>query len=285
MPITGEELDKLRGFGDPIQLREAEEVYLPLSGLLRLYYQAGKRQCEAAGAFLGDEQIRPDPFIIAIVGSVAVGKSTTARVLQALISRWPGHPRTELVTTDSFLYPTVVLEQRGLMNRKGFPESYDRRALLRFVQHVKAGAPELTVPVYSHVAYDIIPGETQSVRRPDVLILEGLNVLQPAVARTVAPADFVDFSIYVDARPEHIRQWYVRRLLALRETAFTDPRSPFRRLASADIAEVEAFASRIWREVNEVNLTENIEPTRARAMLVLHKGANHSVTRIRIRRP
>ena len=238
---------------------------------------------ETVGAFLG-EQIRPAPFIIAVAGSVAVGKSTTARVLRTLISQWPQHPHAELVTTDNFLYPNAVLEQRGLANRKGFPESYDRRALLRFVQQVRAGAPEVTAPVYSHLAYDILPGQRQSVQRPDVLILEGINVLQPAPAGALALADFFDFSVYVDARPEHIQRWFLSRLHALRETAFAEPQSPFRRLTQVSTAEVDAFGTHVWKTINEVNLTENIQPTRARATLVLHKGADHSVTRVRLRR-
>ena len=283
MSLTGEELDDLRGLGDPIDLGEVEDVYLPLSRLLRLYYEASAGLRETVGAFLG-EQIRPAPFAIAIAGSVAVGKSTTARVLRTLISRWPARPHTELVTTDNFLYPNAFLAERGLTDRKGFPESYDRRALLRFVQQVRAGAPEVTAPVYSHLAYDILPGQRQSVRRPDVLILEGLNVLQPAPAGALAVADYIDFSIYVDARTDDIEQWFLARLRALRDTAFTDPRSPFRRLAEVSLAEVDAFGAKVWKTINEVNLAENIQPTRARATLVLHKDAGHAVTRVGLRR-
>jgi type I pantothenate kinase len=269
MSLTAEGLDAVRGLADPIQLGEVEDVYLPLR--------------ETVGAFLG-QQIRPAPFIIAVAGSVAVGKSTTARLLQALVTQWPQRPRTELVTTDSFLYPNAVLEQRGLGDRKGFPESYDRRALLRFVQQVRAGAPEVVAPVYSHLAYDILPGQRQSVRRPDVLILEGINVLQPAPPGALALADFFDFSIYVDAHSDDIRGWFLSRLHALRDTAFTDPMSPFRRLTQVSADEVDAFGVGIWTTINEVNLVDNIQPTRARATLVLHKGADHAVTRIRLRR-
>lgn len=283
MSLTAEELDELRGLGDPIDLGEVEDVYLPLSRLLRLYYEASAGLRETVGAFLG-ERIRPAPFTIAIAGSVAVGKSTTARVLRTLISRWPARPHTELVTTDNFLYPNAVLAERGLTDRKGFPESYDRRALLRFVQQVRAGAPEVTAPVYSHLAYDILPGRRQSVRRPDVLILEGLNVLQPAPAGALAVADFIDFSIYVDARTDDVEQWFLARLRALRDTAFTDPRSPFRQLAEVSLAEVDAFGVEVWKTINEVNLVENIQPTRARATLVLHKDARHAVTRVGLRR-
>jgi type I pantothenate kinase len=283
MSLTAGELDELRGRADPIQLGEVEDIYLPLSRLLRLYYEASAGLRETVGAFLA-ERIRPVPFIVAVAGSVAVGKSTTARVLQTLISRWPQHPHTELVTTDNFLYPNAVLEERGLMNRKGFPESYDRRALLRFVQQLRAGAPEVAAPVYSHLAYDIVPGRTQSVRLPDVLIIEGINVLQPAPPGALAVADFVDFSVYVDARPDHIRQWFLSRLHALTQTAFTDPRSPFRDLTQVSAAEVDAFGTHVWKTINEVNLVENIQPTRARATLVMHKGADHRVTRVRLRR-
>ena len=283
MSLTAEGLDEVRGLGDPIQLGEVEDIYLPLSRLLRLYFEASAGLRETIGAFLGQD-IRPAPFIIAVAGSVAVGKSTTARVLRTLIRQWPQHPRTELVTTDNFLYPNAVLAQRGLTNRKGFPESYDRRALLRFVQQVRAGAAEVSAPVYSHVAYDILPGQQQSVQRPDVLILEGINVLQPAPPGALTISDFFDFSVYVDARIEHIHRWYLSRLHALRDTAFTNPQSPFRRFTEISIAEVDAFGTEVWKTVNEVNLIENIQPTRARATLVLHKGAEHSVTRVRLRR-
>jgi type I pantothenate kinase len=283
MSLTAEALDELRGLTDPIQLSEVEDVYLPLSRLLRLYFEATAGLRDTLGAFLGRE-IRPTPFIVAVAGSVAVGKSTTARVLQTLVRDWPQHPHTELVTTDNFLYPNAVLEERGLMDRKGFPESYDRRALLNFVEQVRAGAPEVSAPVYSHLVYDIVPGERQSVQRPDVLILEGINVLQPAPPGVLALADFFDFSVYVDARTDHIQRWFLSRMQALRETAFTDPRSAFRRLTQVSTAEFEAFGIQVWKSINEVNLIENIEPTRARATLVLHKGADHSVTRVRLRR-
>ena len=283
MSLTAAELDEVRGLTDPIQLSEVEDVYLPLSRLLRLYFEASAGLRQTVGAFLG-EVMRPTPFIIAVAGSVAVGKSTTARLLRTLISQWPQHPHTELVTTDNFLYPNAVLEQRGLADRKGFPESYDRRALLRFVQQVRAGVPEVAAPVYSHLAYDILPGQRQSVQRPDVLILEGINVLQPAPAGALALADFIDFSVYVDARPEHIQRWFLNRLHALRATAFADPQSPFRGLTQVSTAEVDAFGTRVWETINEVNLIQNIQPTRARATLVLHKGADHSVTRVRLRR-
>jgi type I pantothenate kinase len=283
MSLTAGELDELRGIADPIRLSEVEDIYLPLSRLLRLYYQASAGLREAVGDFL-QARIEPAPFMVAVAGSVAVGKSTTARVLRALIARWPQLPHTELVTTDSFLYPNAVLEERGLTDRKGFPESYDRRALLRFVQQLRAGAAEVSAPVYSHLAYDIVPGQRQAVRRPDVLILEGINVLQPAPPGALALADFLDFSIYVDARTEHIRQWFLSRLHALRQTAFTDPLSPFSGLAQISTAQADEFGAGVWESVNEVNLVENIQPTRARAALVLHKEADHSVSRVRLRR-
>ena len=273
----------MRGLGSPILLGEVEDIYLPLSRLLRLYYEAGAELRETVGGFLG-RRIRPAPFIVAVAGSVAVGKSTAARLLETLVRQWPQQPRTELVTTDNFLYPNAVLEQRGLSHRKGFPESYDHRALLRFVQQVRAGAPRVSVPVYSHVAYDILPGREQSVQRPDVLVLEGINVLQPAPPGALALADFFDFSVYVDARADHIQRWFLTRLHALRETAFTDPQSPFRGLTQVSPAEVDAIGTQAWKTFNEVNLTENIQPTRARATLVLHKGADHAVTRVRLRR-
>ncbi|MBX6765719.1 MAG: type I pantothenate kinase [Actinomadura rubrobrunea] len=283
LPLTPEELDALRGVRDPIDITEVEEVYLPLSRLLNLFFVADGRLRDAVGGFLG-EPVRPTPFVIGVAGSVAVGKSTTSRLLRTLLARWPEHPTVELVTTDSFLYPNAVLRERGLLDRKGFPESYDRRALVRFVSSMKAGADELHIPVYSHLEYDIVPGARQTVRRADILIVEGLNVLQPSPAGTLAVADFFDFSIYVDARVEDIRHWFVERLFALRRTAFSDPRSYFHRYARLDEDETAAFALRVWRDVNEINLVSNILPTRARATLVLHKGRDHSVQRVRLRR-
>jgi type I pantothenate kinase len=266
----------------PIGRSEVEEIYLPLSRMVQIYYEAGARRREAVAAFLG-ERARPVPFIVAVAGSVAVGKSTTARVLRTLIEHWPERPPTALVTTDSFLYPNTVLQQRGLMDRKGFPESYDRRALLQFVMDVKAGVPEVSAPVYSHAAYDILPGESQRVQRPDVLIIEGINVLQPGPADSLALADFIDFSVYVDAEADDIRQWFLVRLRALRDAARTDPNSVFRPLTEVSDADFDVFANAVWKTINEVNLIENIEPTRARATVVLRKAADHAVTSVRLR--
>jgi type I pantothenate kinase len=229
------------------------------------------------------------PFVLGVAGSVAVGKSTTARLLRLLLARWPDHPRVALVTTDGFLFPNAELERRGLIARKGFPDSYDQRALLRFVSEVKSGAEKVRAPVYSHLFYDIVPGESTVVEKPDVLIVEGLNVLQPARARVdgssgLAVSDFFDFSIYVDARTEHVRDWYVNRFLALRETAFADPASFFHRFAALTDDQAVAVATEIWRSINEVNLRENILPTRGRANLVLTKGPDHAVTNIRLRK-
>jgi len=285
LPLTVEELHRVRSLGDEIDLDEVREVYLPLSRLLTLHVQEGGRLYRAYRTFLGASAART-PFVIGIAGSVSVGKSTTARLLKLLLARWPQHPRVDLVTTDGFLLPNAELERRGLMSRKGFPESYDRRALLRFVTEVKAGRAEVSAPVYSHLVYDIVPGERLTVHRPDILLLEGLNVLQPARedGAALAVSDFIDFSVYVDAATEDIRRWYVERFLRLRETAFRDPDSYFRRYAALDEAAAVARAETIWAEINGPNLERNIEPTRGRASLVLRKGPRHDVTGIRLRK-
>jgi len=242
----------------------------------------------ATTTFLGELSVRT-PYVIGVAGSVAVGKSTVARLLRELLARWPETPRVELVTTDGFLYPNAELERRGLMDRKGFPESYDRRALLRFLAAVKAGRPEVRAPLYSHLIYDIVPGQHTVVQRPDVLIVEGLNVLQPARAThagetSLAVSDYFDFSIYVDAREQDVRRWYVDRFLSLRATAFAQEDSYFRRYASLSDDDAIARAEQIWDAINAPNLRENILPTRGRATLVLRKGPNHAVERMRLRK-
>jgi type I pantothenate kinase len=283
-PLTLSESDilKLRGINDGLDIDMVERAYLPLSRLLNLRVQAGQQLAVVTDLFLGTPP-RPVPFVIGVAGSVAVGKSTTARVLQALLSRWPHHPVVELVTTDGFLYANAVLEERGLMERKGFPESYDRARLLDFVSRVKAGEVDLEVPVYSHVRYDIVPGETRLIGHPDILIIEGLNVLQAGHSGAFV-SDYFDFSIYVDAAIDDIRDWYVRRFLTLKETAFREPDAFFRRYAGLSDTEAVEVATDIWTRINEVNLTQNILPTRERASLILEKAADHSITRVRLRR-
>ena len=288
LPLTEADLAQLRGLNDRVSLDEVAEIYLPLSRLLDLHIGARQALHARTATFLNTTAAEP-PFLIGLAGSVAVGKSTTARILRALLARWPDHPNVDLVATDGFLHPTRLLEERGILHRKGFPESYDLRALIGFLAEVKAGGAELTVPVYSHLVYDIVPDRFQIVRQPDVLIVEGLNILQggDGTARQSPPlfaSDFFDFTIYVDAELGDIRRWYVERFLTLRTTTFQDPSSYFHRYADLTDDEAERVATRIWREINEPNLVANILPTRDRAHLVLEKGPDHAVRHVRLRK-
>ncbi|WP_022882654.1 type I pantothenate kinase [Gryllotalpicola ginsengisoli] len=282
-PLTETEIVQLRGLGDVLDMREVSEVYLPLSRLLNLYAQGTQRLHRATSDFLGERAART-PFVIGVAGSVAVGKSTVSRLLRELLSRWENTPRVELVTTDGFLYPNAELERRGLMERKGFPESYDRRALLRFVTEVKSGAPEVRAPFYSHLSYDIVPDAQIIVRRPDILIVEGLNVLQPGSTGSLAISDLFDFSIYVDASTKAIEGWYIDRFLKLQKGAFANPQSYFHRYAELTEQEATERARGIWKSINEPNLEQNVRPTRARAKLVLRKSADHTVDSVLLRK-
>jgi len=290
-PLTLSERDlaELRSAEEYVSLEEVTDIYLPLSRLLNLYVAAAQQLHRVTDTFLASPAAKV-PYVIAVAGSVAGGKSTTSRVLQALLARWPDHPRVDLVTTDGFLYPNRVLEARGAMHRKGFPESYDVRRLVRFLADLKSGRREVRAPVYSHLVYDIVPGEELVVRQPDILILEGLNVLQtgagPGDARParVFVSDFIDFSLYIHAPEEKLERWFLQRFQRLRETAFRDPHSYFHRYAAMPDAEALAFARHVWATINAVNLRENIEPTRERATLVLEKGEDHRVERVRLRK-
>jgi len=288
-PLTLAEADlaELQGLNERVSLAEVEAIYLPLSRLLNLHVTATQLLHKATDTFLGTLP-NPLPYVIGVAGSVAVGKSTFARVLRALLARWPDHPHVDLVTTDGFLYPNAMLESRGLMQRKGFPESYDVRRLVQFMSDIKSGAPVVQAPVYSHQLYDIVSGEYQVVDRPDIVIIEGLNMLQTGDGAggrgaRVFVSDFFDFSIYVDADESAIENWYVSRFLALRETVFKDPRSFFHRYASLTEPEAIETARGIWHNINGVNLRENIQPTRERARLVLEKGPDHAVRRVHLR--
>jgi len=289
LTLSVDDLTKLQSINDPISLDEIVAIYLPLSRLLSLYVAATQGLFKATQRFLMAEAEVKVPYIIGVAGSVAVGKSTTARVLKALLSRWPNTPKVELVTTDGFLLPNAELERRGLMERKGFPESYDGNAILRFLSDVKAGKRAVSAPVYSHLVYDVVPGEEVTVERPDILILEGLNVLQPSrMPRDgkVIPfvSDYFDFSVYLDADENDLHRWYVNRFMTLRQTAFRDPRSFFRKYAEIAEEEALAIAERLWTGINLPNLSENIVPTRQRASLILTKGASHRIQQVALRR-
>jgi type I pantothenate kinase len=284
LPLTETELVQLRGLGDRLDLTEVSDVYLPLSRLINLYAAGARSLHRSTSEFLGGRN-QSTPFVIGVAGSVAVGKSTIARLLRELLARWEDTPRVELVTTDGFLYPNAVLAARGLMERKGFPESYDRRALLRFVSNVKSGVEEVRAPFYSHLSYDIVPDAEVVVHKPDILIVEGLNVLQPpAPGARLAVSDLFDFTVYVDARTSDIANWYVDRFLSLQRGAFTNPQSYFHRFASLSENAAIDRARSIWKSINEPNLIQNVLPTRPRASLVLRKRADHTVSTVLLRK-
>ena len=284
LPLTETEISQIRGLGDFLDITEVREVYLPLSRFLNIYVSEFSKLHRATSDFLGERSAKV-PFIIGIAGSVAVGKSTISRLLHELLARWEGTPKVALITTDGFLYPNAELEKRSLMHRKGFPESYDRLALLNFVADIKSGKENVKAPVYSHLTYDIVPGKYETVSSPDVVIIEGLNVLQaPGPDQEIALSDYFDFKIYVDAETENISKWFLNRFHELRQSAFTNPASYFHRYAEMPLEKALDRAKEIWQSINLPNLTENILPTRSRATLVLKKGASHTVESVYLRK-
>jgi type I pantothenate kinase len=281
MPLQPHELEQLSGIIEDVSVEEVEAIYLPLSRLLNLYVAAAQKLYSVSSEFLGRKDTKV-PFVIGVAGSVAVGKSTTARILKALLARWPDHPRVDLMTTDGFLYPNAELQRRGLMDRKGFPESFDTERLLRFLGNIKSGVAKVSAPVYSHFQYDVLPGQEIIIEQPDILIIEGLNILQPAEMPkdgTTVPfvSDFIDFAIYIDAEVATIEKWYLARFMRLRSTAFRDPGAYFHKYATMAPDEVRRTALNLWRSINLKNLEQNILPTRRRAQLILQKGENHRV--------
>ncbi|MEJ8305536.1 type I pantothenate kinase [Saccharibacillus sacchari] len=280
--LSEEELEKIKGLNDKISLREAEDIYIPLTRLINLKVRAAQYLREVTSAFLGCEPVNK-PFIIGIAGSVAVGKSTVARLLKTLLSRWEHHPKVDLVTTDGFLYPTRVLEEKGLMARKGFPESYDTKQLIDFLSKVRDGERNVQAPLYSHITYDVLPDQFEVIDNPDILIVEGINVLQVSKRQPVFVSDYFDFSLYIDADAEDIRSWYIDRFLLLQQTAFREPLSYFHRYADLNNEEAVQRASQIWESINLLNLNENILPTRQRADLILRKGRDHRIHEVYLR--
>ncbi|PRO66657.1 type I pantothenate kinase [Alkalicoccus urumqiensis] len=289
MKMDPEEIQQVKGLNDVLNMEEIADIYLPLTRLIHLHADASQELYRSRSIFL-KKQEKKVPYIIGIAGSVAVGKSTLARVLRTLLSKWDLHPRVDLVTTDGFLYPNAELERRGIMDKKGFPESFNVAALLRFLEEVKSGKPRVEAPVYSHITYDVKPGEAQVVEQPDIVILEGINVLQPPRHKGADPeegvsvSDYFDFSIYVDADEEDVFSWYIERFKKLRETAFRNPDSYFRKYADLSDEEAEAFAAGVWNRINHPNLVENIRPTKNRADLILRKGGHHLVNQIKMRK-
>ena len=288
MTLDAADIQRLRTLSDPISLEEAEEVYLPLTRLLSFYVEAVQGLHNVSTRFLEtpDQKV---PFIIGVAGSVAAGKSTTARILRALLQRWPSSPKVDLVTTDGFLLPNAVLSERGIMERKGFPESYDRSRFVQFLSDIKSGKSQVAAPVYSHLVYDIVPDQQVVIDRPDILIVEGLNILQPGeLPKTGKPilfaSDFIDFSIYIDADDEDLEAWFMERFFQLRETAFRDPTSFFRRFAEMSKYEAGAFGKMVWQTINLPNLQQNVVPTRGRADLILKKGKSHAIETVKLRR-